>query len=72
MAARIRSTVGGVDVDEASRDDLVVTDIVTLLSLDAATLRSACLPERLALLVEAELDAVCMLALAQGVTVDVA
>ena len=42
-----------------------------LLSLEAATLRPACLPERLALLVEAELTAVRILALAQGVTVDV-
>ncbi|MGC4406054.1 hypothetical protein [Methyloversatilis sp. MC4-4] len=43
-----------------------------LLSLDAGTLRPACPPERLALLVEAELAAVRMLALAEGVTVDVA
>ena len=43
-----------------------------LLSLDASTLLPACPPERLALLVEAELDAVRILALAQGVTFDVA
>jgi len=43
-----------------------------LLSLDVATLRPACPPERLALLVETELTAVRMLAFAQGVTFDVA
>ena len=38
MAARIRSAVPAKPtVDEASRDDLVVTDVVTLSSIDAAT-----------------------------------
>jgi hypothetical protein len=38
MAARIRSLRNGIaPIDEASRDDLVVGDIVTLSSLDAAT-----------------------------------
>lgn len=43
-----------------------------LLSLDPDTLRPACPPERLTLLVAAELDAVATLAAAQGVTIDVA
>lgn len=43
-----------------------------LLSLDADVLRLACPPDRLALLVAAELDAVAALAAAQGVTLDVA
>lgn len=38
MAARIRSTRNFADpVDEASRDDLVLTDVVTVQSIDAAT-----------------------------------
>lgn len=38
MAARIRSTRNFITpVDEASRDDLVLTDVVTVTSLDAAT-----------------------------------
>lgn len=38
MAARIRSLQNGlVPIDEASRDDLVVTDVVSVSSLDAAT-----------------------------------
>lgn len=38
MAARIRSLRNGITpVDEASRNDLVVTDVVSLTSLDAAT-----------------------------------
>lgn len=38
MAARIRSLQNGlVPIDEASRDDLVVGDVVTVQSLDAAT-----------------------------------
>ena len=38
MSARIRSLQNGlVPIDEASRDDLVTTDVVTVQSLDAAT-----------------------------------
>jgi len=38
MAARIRSKRNGISpVDEASRNDLVVTDVVSLFSLDSAT-----------------------------------
>ena len=37
MAARIRSTILSVDVDEASRDDAVIGSVVSLVSLDAAT-----------------------------------
>lgn len=38
MAARIRSLQNGINaIDEASRDDLVVADVMTVSSLDAAT-----------------------------------
>jgi hypothetical protein len=38
MSARIRSLVNGINpIDEASRDDLTVGDLVTVQSLDAAT-----------------------------------
>lgn len=42
-----------------------------LLSLDFETVRPTCLPEFVALLVAAELEAVCTLAAAQGVYIDV-
>jgi hypothetical protein len=37
MAARIRSSILAVDVDEASRDDAIAGSVVSLVSLDAAT-----------------------------------